>query len=62
VDWFRAFRDITALLRAWTGLSGCAGTHTSPPTPHLPDDDEDFVEHVKADVEARSASAAAKAV
>lgn len=27
VDWFRAFRDITALLRTWTGLSGCGGTY-----------------------------------
>ena len=62
VDWFRAFRDITALLRAWTGLSGCAGTHTSPPTPHPSDDDDAFVEHVRADVEVRERTAAAKAV
>jgi hypothetical protein len=63
MEWFRALRDITALLRAWTGLSGCGGTHTPPPTPHLPgDDSEDFVEHVKTDVEARATSTATKAV
>ena len=57
VDWFRAFRDITALLRGWTGLSGCGGTHTSLPAAYRPDDEEAFAEYVRADVEARERAA-----
>jgi len=47
VDWFRAFRDITTLLRGWTGLSGCGGTQTSLPAPCRADDEDAFVEHVR---------------
>jgi len=62
VDWFRALRDITALLRAWTGLSGCGGTHTPPPTRRLPDTDHAFVEYVKTDIERRARATATSAV
>jgi hypothetical protein len=62
VDWFRAFRDITALLRSWTGLGGCGGTHTSLPAPNRPDDEDAFAERVQADVEARQRAAADGAV
>jgi hypothetical protein len=62
VDWFRAFRDITALLRGWTGLSGCGGTHTSLPVPRRVDDEDDFVEHVRAELEVKQRSAAGRAV
>lgn len=27
VDWHRALRDVTAMLRDWTGQHGCAGAH-----------------------------------
>jgi hypothetical protein len=31
LDWFRALRDIAALLRAWTAETGCGATHQPPP-------------------------------
>ncbi len=31
LDWFRALRDIAALLRAWTAEPGCGATHQPPP-------------------------------
>ena len=62
VDWFRAFRDITSLLRSWTGLSGCGGSHTSLPAAYRPDDEDAFVEHVRTDVEARQQAATDGAV
>lgn len=61
VDWFRAFRDITALLRAWTGLSGCGGTHTSLPARCQPDDADAFAQHAQADLEARQRATAERA-
>ena len=30
-DWFRALRDISVLLRAWTGELACGATHHDPP-------------------------------
>ena len=31
-DWFRALRDVTALLRAWTGELSCGAVHQDPPS------------------------------
>ncbi len=41
VDWFRALRDITALLRSWTGELSCGADHKdSPAAPSAPADEE----------------------
>jgi hypothetical protein len=46
VDWHRAFRDIEARLRDWTGQLACGATHdtrTRPAPPLDPDEWEQFV-------------------
>ena len=62
VDWLRAFRDVTSLLRSWRGLSGCGGSHRSLLAAYRPDDDDAFAERVRTDVEARQRAAAYGAV
>lgn len=53
VDWFRALRDITALLKAWTGETGCGASHTDPPTPLRAVDRGDWELHVAGDIARR---------
>ncbi len=36
VDWFRALRDVTALLRSWTGDLSCGAAHQDSPTRREP--------------------------
>ena len=52
VDWFRALRDIGALLRSWTADAGCGSTHQTPMATRRPPakDDPDWRTHVAADV------------
>ncbi len=53
LDWFRALRDITALLRGWTAEHACGATHQSPPTRLQPDDTAAWDAFVAADAERR---------
>jgi len=53
VDWFRALRDITALLKNWTADLGCGATHQSPTAMLRSVDKEEWVAFVEADVVAR---------
>jgi hypothetical protein len=56
VDWLRAFRDVTALLRAWTGDLGCDTTHRPGPDPGTSSvafDEAGWAEHVDADTARR---------
>jgi hypothetical protein len=62
IEWFRALRDVTALLRAWTGELACAATHQDPPTRLRLATSEGWDAHVAADVERRSRAAVDAAV
>jgi len=56
VDWLRALRDVTALLRAWTGELGCDTTHRPAPAPgatRAAFDEADWAAHVHADTARR---------
>jgi hypothetical protein len=53
LDWIRALRDASALLRAWTAESGCGTTHQEPPTPLQALDESDWAAFVARDVERR---------
>ncbi len=53
VDWFRAVRDITALLKAWTADLGCGATHTDSPTRLRATDSGEWDRFVTADVTRR---------
>jgi len=53
VDWFRALRDVAALLKAWTGELGCAASHTNPPAPLRPVERAEWDRHVAGDVNRR---------
>jgi hypothetical protein len=56
VDWFRAFRDITALLRSWTGELSCGADHkASPAAPPSAPGGEEWEAFVQADLEHRMA-------
>jgi hypothetical protein len=58
VDWFRAVRDITALLRGWTAELSCDTTHRPSPNPlQPPTGDQEWAEHLAADVARRTAAA-----
>ena len=52
-DWFRALRDITALLKAWTADLGCGPTHTDPPVTLRATDSGEWDRFVTADVARR---------
>ena len=62
VDWFRALRDISTLMRSWTADAGCGGSHQTPTAALRPLSSEDwerFVAHDKAErLEAEIAEAA----
>ena len=53
LDWFRALRDVTVLLRAWTGELSCGAAHSHPPNYSIPPLEEEWEHFVKADVENR---------
>lgn len=53
LDWFRALRDIAALLRAWTAEQGCGAVHQDPPVRMQPVDEEAWEAFVSGDVERR---------
>ena len=52
LDWFRALRDITTLLRAWTADLAC-DTPTRPLHPLRPQQRDGWDEHVAADITKR---------
>jgi hypothetical protein len=53
VDWFRALRDITALLKTWTAELGCGAAHQDPPVPLRAIDSGEWDRFVTADVARR---------
>jgi hypothetical protein len=53
VDWFRALRDVTALLRSWTGDLSCGAAHQDSPTRASPPAVTEWERFVQADVERR---------
>ncbi len=53
LDWLRALRDVSALLRAWTAETGCGTTHQEPPTSLRALDESAWAAFVAADVERR---------
>lgn len=53
VDWFRALRDVTNLLKAWTSEFSCGSTHQPPLTPLRPIDEADWQAFVEADLATR---------
>ncbi|MGH9066368.1 MAG: hypothetical protein ACRD0J_02435 [Acidimicrobiales bacterium] len=56
VDWFRALRDVAALLRAWTAEGGCGANHQAPPVVIRPVGAGEWDRFVEADVAARQAA------
>jgi hypothetical protein len=55
VDWFRALRDVSALLRSWTGELSCGADHKDPPPPPSSPTGAEWVAFVKADLAKRVA-------
>jgi hypothetical protein len=55
VDWFRALRDVTALLRAWTGDLSCGAAHQDPPICLSSPAPTEWGSFLQADVEHRKA-------
>ncbi len=53
LDWFRALRDITILLKSWTSDLGCGSTHQDQPVPLEAVDPIAWEHHISADVAAR---------
>jgi hypothetical protein len=53
VDWFRALRDVTSLLRSWTGDLSCGATHQDSQTRASPPAVTEWERFVQADVERR---------
>jgi hypothetical protein len=53
LDWFRALRDVAALLEAWTGELGCGASHTDPPARLRPIAPAEWKRHVAGDVTCR---------
>jgi hypothetical protein len=61
VDWHRAFRDIEARLREWTGGLACGARHET--SPLRPDSDrDDWSDWLAAEVAARRAAKVAQAL
>jgi hypothetical protein len=53
VDWFRALRDLTALLKAWTADLGCGASHQSPPATLRSVEEDEWQTFAQADITAR---------
>jgi len=53
VEWFRALRDISALLKAWSAELGCGAAHQDPPVALKAVDREQWDRHVTEDVRRR---------
>ena len=53
VDWFRALRDVAALLKAWTAEVGCGASHQDPAVPLRSVDSQGWERHVALDVARR---------
>lgn len=53
LDWFRALRDVSSLLKTWTAEAGCGATHQDPPISLWAIDRTEWDRHVKADVSRR---------
>lgn len=60
-DWFRALRDITALLHAWTGEAPCGAEHVEAPTRLRAVEAGEWDRFVAADVAHRQADEVARA-
>jgi hypothetical protein len=56
VEWLRALRDITSLLRAWSGELACGASHYSSPAALRPARDDEWRNFVADDVAAREAA------
>lgn len=57
VDWFRALRDITALLRSWTGELSCTADHKDSTTVPRTTAEEEWDAFIETDVQLRSRTA-----
>lgn len=57
VDWHRAFRDIEARLREWTGILSCGSIHDPRLRPERAGDDDEWARFVDGDVAARNQAA-----
>lgn len=53
VDYLRALRDVTSLLKTWTGDLGCATAHQPQPAPPTTVDADGWERHVTSDVARR---------
>ncbi|MGH9064007.1 MAG: hypothetical protein ACRD0L_08590 [Acidimicrobiales bacterium] len=53
LDWFRALRDVAALLRTWTAETSCGPTHQNPTIPIRPVEAGEWDQFVTGDVAAR---------
>lgn len=55
VEWLRALRDVSALLRAWTGELACGASHQETAARPLPVDEEDWRAALAQDLACRRA-------
>ncbi len=62
MEWLRALRDVTALLRAWTSELSCGATHQPAPTRLRVAEDDGWDAFVAADLEQRRQAAIRAAV
>lgn len=53
VDWFRALRDVTAMLRSWSGDLSCGAVHQDPPSRSCPPAAAEWIRFVRAEVDRR---------
>jgi hypothetical protein len=53
LDWIRALRDVTALLRVWTAELSCGAVHQDSPPHASPPTDDEWGIFVQADIEHR---------
>jgi hypothetical protein len=52
-DWFRALRDLSAMMRSWASDSGCGAAHNDPSVRLKPLDSDAWEVHVAGDVARR---------
>ena len=53
LEWFRALRDISLMLKTWTAEVGCGAVHQDPPVPLRTMEHSEWERHVEADVRRR---------